>query len=84
MQILDIQPLPPDGRSGVRHVATFNLQITPGCRLYGLRLMQAPDGNMFVYGPQARGQRAATFSTDFAIELTREAVTAYENFKHAA
>ena len=83
MQILNLAGTD-DNRPGVRESARFDLQITADCRIYGVRLMEAPDGHRFVYGPAARGQRAATFSTDFAIELTREAITAYENFKHAA
>jgi hypothetical protein len=83
MEILNLRPTNDTGQR-IRQIAVFDLQLTPGCRLFGLRLMEAPDGNRFVYGPQARGHRAATFAVDLAIEITERAVTAYEKNQFAA
>jgi hypothetical protein len=83
MEILNIRPATDNGHR-IKQIAVFDLQLLPDCRLFGLRLMQAPDGNRFVYGPQARGHRAATFANELAIEITREAVTAYDKYQHAA
>lgn len=84
MQILSITPTPDDGRPGVREVAKFDLQVTPEVRLLGCKLMQAPDGKRFSYGPAARGNRAATFTHDYAVRVTKEAEKAYDKFRSAA
>lgn len=83
MEVLSISPTPHDGRPGVREIAKFDLQVTPDVRLHGCKLRQTPDGKRFSYGPAARGNRAASFTHDFAVRVTQEAAHAYDNFIHA-
>lgn len=70
MHILSIRPEPPGAGSVV---ARFDIAITDACRLYGLKLVQKPDGRRMTYGPQSGGQRVATFAPPLAKEITRAA-----------
>lgn len=45
MQILELQPIDEPG-GGHREIAVFDLQLTPECRLYGLRLLRMRDGRL--------------------------------------
>lgn len=66
----------PDGRD-IEQVGTFDVQLTPDCRILGCRLMQAKDGKRLVYGPISRRGRAVTFSRTLAEKIT-EAASANE------
>lgn len=84
MQIIDFEPVAQRG-GNVRAVATFNLQLTPDVRLYGCRLMEAADGNRFIYAAQVGPRRAATFAKPLAEQITvmasdlyRKALTAHD------
>lgn len=78
MQILDIKPVANSGGGKVRLVATFDLQLSEDVRLYGVRLMEAPDGNRVVYAAQAGNRRAATFARPLAEKITAAASQSYQ------
>ncbi|MGO8282197.1 hypothetical protein ACC795_12350 [Rhizobium ruizarguesonis] len=59
-------------------LASVDFELNEHIRLYGLRLLRKPDGNMFLYAPQAGHRRTATFSAPMAKRLTALAVEAYE------
>jgi hypothetical protein len=62
------------GRGGqFRDVATFDVQMNDGLRLCGLRLVEAPGGRRLVYAPAKGGRRFATFSADYAREISAAA-----------
>ncbi len=88
MRILNLEPVTGHG-GGMRVVAHFDLQLSDDVRLYGLRLMESPEGNRFTYAAQAGSRRTATFARPFAERVTAaashalEAVTA-NGTKHAA
>lgn len=76
MQILNITPVADRG-GGMRTLAHFDLQITDDVRLYGLRLMEAPDGNQFTYAAKCGQRRAATFARPLAEKITAAASLMY-------
>ncbi|QIG68356.1 hypothetical protein EVB74_022 [Rhizobium phage RHph_Y3_56_1] len=85
MRILALKPIADPGGGTMKLVATFDLQLTDTVRLYGLRLLQTPDGRRIVYAAQAGSRRTATFDprlaeqiTDLASQSYREALTANE------
>jgi hypothetical protein len=57
-------------------VARFDVEVEGRLRLYNLRLLRAPDGTHLTYAPSAAGKRCATFTPDFAKELTAAAMAA--------
>lgn len=59
LQILSIRPEPP-GTGSV--IARFDIALTAECRLYGLKLVEKPDGRRMTYSPQSGGARLATFT----------------------
>ncbi|RWE49275.1 MAG: hypothetical protein EOS79_07610 [Mesorhizobium sp.] len=74
MKVLDIRPAPP----GVgRTVAHFDVQLTPDCRLYGLRLVEAGGGRHLTYAPNSHGIRVATFTRELADQISRAASAAW-------
>lgn len=77
MKILNLEPVTGHG-GGMRAIALFDLQLTDDVRLYGLRLMEAPDGNRFTYAAQAGARRSATFARQFAERVTAAASHALE------
>ena len=76
MQILDLRPAPPG--AGRKTLATFDIQLTDDCRMYGLRLIQQSDGRRLTYAPSAGGNRVATFTPSLAETITRAAGAALE------
>ena len=73
MKILDFNVIdePPGGN---RCLATFDLELTPDCRLYGLRLLQMRDGRLLTFAPQSGARRVATFATSLAEKITNLAI----------
>lgn len=60
-------------------VASVDVELNEHLKIYGLRLLRKPDGNHFIYAPQAAGsRRVATFSEALSKRLTALAVEAYE------
>lgn len=59
MEIIGIAPARPADVSarGFKTHCFFDVQVTPDLRLYGLELVEAPNGKMLVYAPSARGGR---------------------------
>ncbi|TIN37612.1 MAG: hypothetical protein E5Y32_26470 [Mesorhizobium sp.] len=56
-------------------IARFDIALTDSCRLYGLKLVEKPDGRRMTYSPQS-GVRLATFTPALAEEITRAASVA--------
>ena len=61
-----------------RTIARFDIQLTPDCRIYGLRLIEAENGRRLTYAPSAGGIRLATFAPAMADKITRAACDALE------
>lgn len=60
-------------------MATFDVELNGHVRLFGLRLMETPDGKRIVYSPNGNGgRRLATFSPELAREMTRAAISEFE------
>lgn len=76
MEILNIVPVADSG-GGMRTIANFDLQLSDEVRLYGVRLLEAPDGNRVVYAAQAGSRRAATFARSLAEKITAAASQSY-------
>ncbi|PAQ05224.1 hypothetical protein [Mesorhizobium temperatum] len=70
MKILSIRPEPPGFGSTI---ARFDIALTDECRLYGLKLVEKPDGRRMTYGPQSGGLRVATFAPSLVEEISRAA-----------
>jgi len=67
----------PTKERGTRPCVGFvDIELDENVRLYGIRVVRQPDGRHLVYAPQCGQRRAATFSRDFAEQLTAEAVAA--------
>jgi hypothetical protein len=83
MEVLNIEPVANSGDGGMRVIAFFDLQLSDDVRMYGLRLLEAPDGNRITYAPQSGSRRSATFARPLAERITAaasislEAVTAH-------
>jgi hypothetical protein len=82
MHILSITPSHSDGGGSVREVARFDLQLSPDVRLYGLRLMQTPEGRHLTYAPSSAGRRFATFAPTLVEDITISAVSAFNDMGH--
>lgn len=60
-------------------VATFDLELSNEVRIYGLKLMERPDGRRLSYAPNGNGgRRLATFSSALASEITTAAINELE------
>jgi hypothetical protein len=70
-QILDIRPAP-EGAGG-RTIAFVDVQLTPDCRLFNLRLVDVDDGYR-IHAPSAFGSKTATFAAPLAAELVRAVI----------
>jgi len=70
LHILDIRP--EHGGSG-NTIARFDVQLTPHCRLFNLKLVRARSGDYRVYAPSAWGSNTATFAPELAADLVRAA-----------
>lgn len=60
-----------------RTVAQFDVQLTPDCRLYDLRLIVTDDGRYLSYAPNSHGRRVATFTPSLANDISRAASAAF-------
>jgi len=75
MKILDLRPSSFDGGGAVREMARFDLALSDEVRLYGLRLMQTPNGRHLTYAPSSGGRRFATFAPSLVDSITAAAVS---------
>jgi hypothetical protein len=79
MRVTEIQRITPQTGKALRVLATFDLELSSDVRLFGLRLMRAPDGRLLVYAPSANGgRRTATFSPSMAAAITLAAKQKFE------
>jgi len=76
MRVLYCHPLEPKKTRDA--IAFVDVELSGDLRLLGLMLLRQPDGNYFIYAPQAGECRTASFSRYLAEELTALAVQAYE------
>lgn len=81
MRVSNVQTSGQD-ENGFTHLCTFTLELTSEVKLYGLRLIEAPDGNLVI-------QSALTMSGAKAYSLApglrqQIATLAYEAWKGAA
>lgn len=84
MRILDLQPVSGNGDRATRLVATFDLELDDSVRMFGLKLMETPDGRRLTYAPSANGgRRTATFSPSMAAQITAAATTKLEGHETA-
>lgn len=63
----------------MREIARFDLQLSDDVRLYGLRLMQTPEGRHLTYAPSSGGRRFATFAPAIVDDITAAAIFALNN-----
>ncbi len=80
MKILNIRP-PVDHASNARfqELARFDIELTPDCRIYGLRLVKASGTNrLLTHAPSNGGIRLATFSQALADQITAAASAGYD------
>lgn len=70
MNITSFWPAP----SGGPTLAYFDVQISDGLRLCGMRLLQQDDGQYRVSAPKVGTRRAATFTPAVASKITRAAL----------
>ncbi|MBB6304030.1 hypothetical protein [Rhizobium leucaenae] len=77
MKILDLYPVAAQGNGGLRTIAEFDLELSETVRLFGLRLLETPDGRRIVYAAQAGSRRTATFDPRLAAQITTMASTIY-------
>ncbi|KQR77596.1 hypothetical protein [Rhizobium sp. Leaf341] len=76
MKITEIHRTTPQPGKAVRAVAIFDLEVSDDLRMFGLRLMEAPDGRFLIYAPSANGgRRLATFSPALSCQIADLAAT---------
>lgn len=74
MRILSICPVANSGGGTMRLVAYFDLELSSDVKIYGLKLMETPDGRRVSYAPNGNGgRRLATFSPALAATITKAA-----------
>ncbi|MEF2549986.1 hypothetical protein VQ042_01225 [Aurantimonas sp. A2-1-M11] len=79
MRINHLERVASNPAKDVKALAVFDLELSDDCRIYGLRLMRAPDGRHLVYAPSGNGgRRLATFSTALAAEIAEIAASEME------
>lgn len=78
MHVLAIRPVYEPAGGGFLTLCGFDLVLNASIRLYGMRLVQAPDGRRLTYVPWSGGRRFATFAPDLAEAITTAAVIAFE------
>ncbi len=78
MKIQNMRSGPDDGRGTMRLRAVFDLELTDEIRLYGLQLMQAPDGSFRTWAPSLRGVRSVTFAHAMVRRITELAIIKLE------
>ena len=71
MEIIGIEPARASAVSarGFKTHCYFDAQVTPDLRLYGLELVEAPNGRMLVYAPSKGGRKFATMSIELGDAL---------------
>lgn len=71
MEIIGIAHARPTDISvrGYKTHCYFDAQVTPDLRLYGLELVEAPNGKMLVYAPSKNGRKIATMSIELGDAL---------------
>jgi hypothetical protein len=58
----------------MRLVAYFDLELSSEVKIYGLKLMETPDGRRLSYAPNGNGgRRLATFAPALAAAITEAA-----------
>ncbi|SCB41852.1 hypothetical protein GA0061102_103533 [Rhizobium miluonense] len=77
MKVSALKPAADPGSGSLRLLATFDLELSDQIRLYGLRLLQAPDGRRIVYAAQSGSRRTATFDPLLAERITQLASQTY-------
>lgn len=83
MRVTDIQRSAPQPGRVVKALATFDIQISADVRMFGLRLMEAPDGRLLIYAPSGNGgRRLATFSPKLAEEIADIAAAELEGARN--
>jgi hypothetical protein len=82
LRITAIAPSSFDGGGAVREIARFDLQLSDEVKLYGLRLMQTPEGRHLTYAPSSGGRRFATFAPALVDNITAAAISALNNTGH--
>lgn len=79
MKVTDIHRTTPQPGKAVRAVAMFDLEMSDDLRIFGLKLMEAPDGRLLIYAPSANGgRRLATFSTALSAKIADLAASELE------
>lgn len=75
MRVLSLIPAADPGGGAMKVVASFDLQLTPDIAVYGMRLLQAPNGQHVSYAPTALGgRRSVTFARPLAEAITAAAL----------
>jgi hypothetical protein len=82
LKILSIAPSFYGGSGSVREIARFDLQLSDDVKLYGLRLMETPEGRHLTYAPSSGGRRFATFAPSLVDDITASATSALNNVGH--
>lgn len=77
MRVLSLTPAADPGGGSMKLLAVFDLQLTDTVRLYGLRLLETPDGRRIVYAAQAGSRRTATFDPQLAERIAQLASHTY-------
>ena len=78
MRILSIRRAIDDGGRRFRLRAFYDVQLTDEIRLFGLQLMQAPDGRLLTFAPAKHGMKVVTFAPNLAEQLTNLAAIELE------
>jgi hypothetical protein len=78
MRVLSLIPAADPGGGSMKLLAVFDLQLTDTVRLYGLRLLETPDGRRIVYAAQAGSRRTATFDPQLAERITKMTSIIYD------
>jgi hypothetical protein len=71
MNIIGITPARPADVSarGFKTLCFFDAQVSPDIRMYGLELVETPDGKRLIYAPSKGGRRVATMSIELGDAL---------------
>lgn len=79
MYITHIEPAAYPGGGNTKTVAFFDCELSSEVKIYGLKLVETPDGRRLVYAPSGNGgRRLATFAPALSARITELASAALE------
>jgi len=80
MKIIALRP----SQQGARSIAHVDVEISPGVRIYGVRVSRADNGTLRAFGPENERGRTCAFDHDVANHIANLTVAGLSQHEHSA